>query len=446
MGKKQSSKEKIRLDALSKVGIFSLSLFVTAIAVYLYSPVIKSHAEEGASPTVTANIGSVIALTLNSNELNLSTNPNNFVHDSLNVSVSTNSQFGYTLALEDADDSSNMTHTNSSISDVVTSTFTGSKTSGDMDNNTWGFSLDNTNYYSIPVLGSPVALKRTNTTMDTAYETTAVDFGVKVGMLTAGSYRDTVRFTAYVNGIDGNPDDGTTPSDPGGGETMQSFNCADMEIGDTAVLRDSRDGNAYSIAKLADGRCWMTQNLRISETTLISATSNLPDGETFEIPESDISAFTSDKNHAAVWIDNNLNYSGYYNFYTAVAGHNPSSGSAQDVQYDICPKGWRLPYGWSTIANVTEFTDLYLKYNENKNGEMVSGAPLYLATDGGVITNGSRPSGGWRDWSYFWNAKSNSQSNAGVNMVRAKGTQTAGGATTSNLNKEYGANIRCINK
>ncbi len=29
----------------------------------------------------------------------------------------------------------------------------------------------------------------------------------------------------------------------------------------TKTLTDSRDGNKYTISKLADGNCWMTQNL-----------------------------------------------------------------------------------------------------------------------------------------------------------------------------------------
>ena len=56
-----------------------------------------------------------------------------------------------------------------------------------MDDNTWGFSLDESSYYFIPTLGNPVALKRTNS-VHSGYDTTAVDFGAKVGAsLTAGT-------------------------------------------------------------------------------------------------------------------------------------------------------------------------------------------------------------------------------------------------------------------
>ncbi len=430
MSKKQNRKMDNSLDILSKIGIFSLSLFVTATAVYFYSLVIKSHAEEGATLNVAANIGSVIALTLDANELNLSTNPNNFVHDSLNVSVSTNSQFGYTLTLEDADDSSNMTHTNSSITDVVTSAFTGSKTSGDMESNTWGFSLDNTNYYSIPVLGSPVALKRTNTTMETAYETTAVDFGVKVGMLTAGSYRDTVRFTAYVNGIDGNPDDGTTPSDPGGGETMQEFSCSELSnVNDSIILTDTRDGNRYTVKKLADGNCWMTENLRIINKTISNTDSNLPEGTTWTIPASSTSGFgfvLSNNNKA--YLDST--YGGYYTFYTATAGWGKISLNSGDAKQDICPKGWRLP----TAGSYGEFQTLYKNY---KSSALMQGDPGFVLS--GYVFNDSV--GGQGSTGFYWSSTIFAENTAHSLKITSSEVEKA-----DRTIKGRGCSVRCIAK
>ena len=39
--------------------------------------------------------------------------------------------------------------------------------------------------------------------------------------------------------------------------------CDNSTIGDEATLTDTRDGNTYTIRKMEDGRCWMTQNLRL---------------------------------------------------------------------------------------------------------------------------------------------------------------------------------------
>ena len=47
-------------------------------------------------------------------------------------------------------------------------------------------------------------------------------------------------------------------------KTMQEMTpeiCADAQENDTTMLEDARDGKTYWVAKLADGNCWMTQNL-----------------------------------------------------------------------------------------------------------------------------------------------------------------------------------------
>lgn len=316
------------MKLFSKIGIFSLSLFVTSTAIYLWSPVIKTNAAETATPDVNINIGQVASLTIDKTVLDLSAIPNSFVSGIITATVSTNSQYGYTLAFEDADNSSSMTHTDSSIASAVTSTFAGSKTSSDMEANTWGFSIDATDFYKIPVYGSPVALKRTTTEMATSSEDTDVTFGVKVGPnLVSGTYTDHVLFTVYVNGQDGkptNPDDPSNPpDDPSdiGAEDAPEFDdngkcittktmyditymqemttcvCENTtrpandaraitwtHTTDTSkipktVLIDKRDGKRYLISRLGDGGCWMSQDLALdliaNETVLTKADTDL---------------------------------------------------------------------------------------------------------------------------------------------------------------------------
>ena len=46
---------------------------------------------------------------------------------------------------------------------------------------------------------------------------------------------------------------------------MQNWSgCSSMSIGDVTARKDTRDNNVYAIAKLADGNCWMIENLRLS--------------------------------------------------------------------------------------------------------------------------------------------------------------------------------------
>ena len=107
--------------------------------------------------------------------------------------------------------------------------------------------------------------------------------------------------------------------------------CAKAQTHQTATLRDTRDGNTYTVAKLRDGKCWMTQNLRIINKTLTPADSDVVSNYT--IPASSVSGFyTNNISNAYVNAEG-----GFYTWYVAIAS--TSSG------YSICPKGWRLPYG-----------------------------------------------------------------------------------------------------
>ena len=288
----------------TKIGIFASSALVAASAVYFYSPTFGSHAAESQSAEVNLTVASALGIRTSADNLNLEANVGDFVHGSINVDVITNSQYGYTLTLEDSDDESSLVHTNTSVEDKLISDFTGAKTPAEMTDNTWGFSLDESSYYFIPTLGNPVALKRTNA-VHSDYDTTAVDFGAKVGMtLTAGTYKDTVKFTAYVNGADGNPD-ASNGGGAGESSSSSSINISEPGVKTSSVrdihsitnmqdmtsaicaatttplitateidldgshrgnanyvqragLIDSRDGKTYLVSKLADGNCWMS--------------------------------------------------------------------------------------------------------------------------------------------------------------------------------------------
>lgn len=50
-------------------------------------------------------------------------------------------------------------------------------------------------------------------------------------------------------------------------QDMTSEICSDAPINDTVRLIDRRDGKYYWVAKLADGNCWMTQNLDLDLST-----------------------------------------------------------------------------------------------------------------------------------------------------------------------------------
>ncbi len=394
------NQRRLCLEIFSKTGIFSLSLFVSATAVYFYSPTIKSYAESTSKreegSIVTTDVGSVIALTTSTDKLKMNANLKSFVHDSLNINISTNSQYGYTLALEDADDSSNMHHVDTSITDTVTSAFSGSKTSNNMDDNTWGFSLDNGNYFSIPTLGNPVTIKRTNAAMTSTVESTSIDFGIKVGILTSGTYYDTVKFTAYVNGADGNPSSGVKPSNPGEetpSSSMQTFDCSSIATfpgnyqsyneDHIVTLQDSRDGNSYEVIKLTDGHCYMRNNLRLIDKTLTSADSDVVD--TYVVPESTGSEVNWDVvNTSRAYYDSSKPQIGvYYNWYTATAGTGTIDMGGSDAPNSICPKGWHLPSRaeyqsmLNTLNNDISYIRYVMNYVDAGNVDYILGYPVF---------------------------------------------------------------------
>ncbi len=129
-------------------------------------------------------------------------------------------------------------------------------------------------------------------------------------------------------------------------QQMTSEACSAAPSKTPKTLTDSRDGSTYTVAKLDDQKCWMTQNLRITGDsikakdpnnttgTITSADSNV--SSNYNIPASsspwsDTSA-TTNKVHYAGNTTNGANYT----WYTATA-------STQGSNYSICPRGWKLP-------------------------------------------------------------------------------------------------------
>ena len=170
-----------------------------------------------------------------------------------------------------------------------------------------------------------------------------------------------------------------------------------------SALTDTRDNQTYAIAKLTDGRCWMIENLRLSDThqegnnnvstTLTLANTNNPlnDGTTVTLkhnysnsatftnlsPTSDAAYDASTApggwctaNTAACFNQSRLrtdsiairatyaettemtshdvnlySYGNYYNWYSATAGRGTRSLVSSTVEGDLCPSGWHLAVG-----------------------------------------------------------------------------------------------------
>ena len=123
-------------------------------------------------------------------------------------------------------------------------------------------------------------------------------------------------------------------------QDLTASHCANSDNGATATLRDRRDNNSYTIAKI-NGNCWMTQNLRIaSGMTLTSTYSNV--SSNYTIPATPLNGSEQSFTEGQVQDSGNTIYGYWYNFCAASAGTNCSSSSTI-ANNDICSKGWSLP-------------------------------------------------------------------------------------------------------
>ena len=230
-------------------------------------------------------------------------------------------------------------------------------------------------------------------------------------------------------------------------QQMTSAVCEASEIGDETQLKDIRDGKYYWVTKLADGKCWMTQNLALdlatspnasggtvktftnADTDLNSKSSWTPTSGTYNTVTS--STILADNTGQRSWNlgsyyiktpngttscgsqknslanctsyftalavptsangDVNAHYltSHYYQWDAATAGSGGTitEGQAQD---SICPKGWKLPESNSIATG--SFGGLLSAYSlptgnsgiTSAHTEKLTSAPLYFVR-GGVV-------------------------------------------------------------
>ena len=180
--------------------------------------------------------------------------------------------------------------------------------------------------------------------------------------------------------------------------TIQNWDgCSSLAQGATTALTDERDGNTYAVAKLADGKCWTIENLRLADKDssnndieLSSTNTHNPSLPITNIYNADSSQATTSNHLSATtdptttaWCTSNsaacddqsmlatnnttlftgntstnysassnvYSYGNYYNWYSATAGHGKygsSYGSGYTAPGDICPAGWHLPTGDTT--------------------------------------------------------------------------------------------------
>ena len=267
--------------------------------------------------------------------------------------------------------------------------------------------------------------------------------------------------------------------------TMQSVDSSTLasmmpNLGDTTTLRDARDDQEYSVAKLADGQYWMTTNLNLAGGTALSAddtdvtsdyissfsTSNnlTKTGSTIILPASSTSGFNTD-NYSYVYnsgkTGTDCSSPGCYSYYSwdaAVLGSGRSiTTDNTDAPYSICPKGWRLPNTRSGTDGSSDFRALAIalggssSISEYKNSstsptgsEMLS---LVMASPNNFHFTGRYYAGGsfYDDsiFGYYWSSTSyDAQNSRSLCIYSYNGD--IGANFASPLYRPGGSSIRCI--
>lgn len=165
-------------------------------------------------------------------------------------------------------------------------------------------------------------------------------------------------------------DDDPDPTPPPVVPEMQSFNCASLGVGASTILKDARDGQQYTIAKLADGKCWTRVNFRYNPA---SHAGNIYTSENVDTGETDV----------------------YYDWYAATEG-----GSG-----DICPTHWRLPTG----GEGGDFSVLDKAFGGNGKGLSSLTTAVWLSapndfTYSGRYVGGSVEGRYASGYGYFWSS------------------------------------------
>lgn len=177
--------------------------------------------------------------------------------------------------------------------------------------------------------------------------------------------------------------------------------CSSLASGAVTALTDQRDNETYAVAKLADGNCWMIENLRLESTNSDNSAGVLAQGYGTSGAYGNFSglATAESTNFSDTITANSLYYSGtqegtasvnigttdypgnrmprYNNINTSTRANNPTSNydsmysygnyytwhaAIADTTYyssgdhgntSLCPTGWRLPMGAQSTTNMS---------------------------------------------------------------------------------------------
>ena len=266
---------------------------------------------------------------------------------------------------------------------------------------------------------------------------------------------------------------------------MQNWSgCSSMNIGDVTALKDTRDNDVYAVAKLANGKCWMIENLRLadkdannnyvnltssnthnpslpltnswyyagSQTTLTTSNHLSSTTDPYQtawcsggtgvnctdqsmLAANNTTLFTSNTSSSYSISSDVYSYGNYYNWYSATAGHKKNvNWSDYTVPGDICPVGWHLPTGASNGEYYTLNTAINTGSTSTDAGLRVYPANFVYP---GYVSNASIYHRSYR--ANYWSATAN-----GVNAYFLSFEETSVNPATNRTGYGLGMMVRCV--
>ena len=237
-------------------------------------------------------------------------------------------------------------------------------------------------------------------------------------------------------------------------------------------LKDTRDNKYYLVSKLADGNCWMSQNLELaldSTKALTDATTDLntkttwtPENSTLTTlptsrtwptvertassaaysyyPDASDRYYQGGTTKSSTPTDSGVEYDwektgAYYNWYSATAGSGTYTMMNSNVSDSICPKGWTLPHG---AEGNKSYHYLFTKYNASAADTISSPFNFLFA---GRYSYSSSAMFGQESYGYLWTSSAATSINNAYQLYLSSSdifTQS------SRFNKSYGLQVRCV--
>lgn len=410
---------------------------------------------------------------------------------SVRATVDVTNSGGYTVYLGSGKSELTGKNSGATINSVTSSTsYEG------MPVNTWGYSYAEgedagMTFSAMPANVRGVVLGSNNSTdIKTDRKTFTLSFAAHVGNdKPADTYENEVTMSVVSS-----PREVTGLTELVNMQDMTSAICAASEVGDTAQLKDMRDGKYYWVGKLADNNCWMTQNLDldlVEGVKLTADTSDVPEegytpnyttatvasnatlnpsntgqnswslGDYYivypndatscgaQIGDSGIALSACKANNTTgtpnmfaalstpTSVDGNLNahylLGNHYQWNAATAGTGGTITSNQATN-SICSKGWRLPTSnggeFNSLVTVLEGTD--------SKADAVAKAPFYGVRGGSVDQNTSMfTSAGVNG--FYWSSTPVSNGAQAYNLGFASTVNSS-----ANRYRNVGYSVRCI--